>query len=190
MKTIFLIFSTSYLITLYGCSGCSKSAQKQMLEHPVPSSDRREQLEHPVPSSDRREQRIVSTNGKIVIKMKKENGVYKIPVSLNGTEMDFIFDTGAGIISISDIEASFLYKQGKITKDDILGKEKFQDATGTISEGAIINLKEVSIGGRTIYNVRASVVDNVNAPLLLGQTALEKFGRITIDYENGEVIFQ
>ena len=133
---------------------------------------------------------IATSGSKVIIKMKKENGVYKIPVSLNGTEMDFIFDTGAGIISISDIEASFLYKQGKITKEDILGKENFQDATGTISEGAIVNLKEVSIGGRTIYNIRASVVDNVNASLLLGQTALEKFGKITIDYENSEVIFQ
>jgi aspartyl protease family protein len=131
-----------------------------------------------------------TSGGRVVIKMKKVNGVYYIPVKINGTEMDFIFDTGAGLISISNLEASFLYKQGKITKDDILGKENFQDATGNISEGAIINLREVSIGGKTIYNVRALVTNNVNAPLLFGQTALGQFGQITIDYQNGEIIFQ
>ncbi len=121
--------------------------------------------------------------------MKKVNGVYYIPIRVNGTEMDFIFDTGAGIISMSYLEASFLYKQGKITDDDLLGKEDMRDATGNISEGTVINLKEVAIGNIKLYNVRAIVTDNVNAPLLLGQTALEKFGRITIDYERGQLIF-
>ena len=175
MKAIFIIFTTSYLVTLYGCSGCSKSAQKQISGHNMQFSDRR--------------QHRISFGGKMVIKMTKENGVYKIHIKINGTDMDFIFDTGAGMISISDLEASFLLKQGKITKDDIIGKQNFQDATGNISEGTIINLKEVSIGDRTIYNIQASVTHNINAPLLLGQSALEKFGKITIDYENGELIF-
>lgn len=131
-----------------------------------------------------------TAGGRVVIKMKKEGGVYKIPLRINGVEMDFIFDTGASTISISDLEASFLFKQGKISRDDILGKANFQDATGNITEGAIINLKEVTLGNRTIYNVRASVTNNVDAPLLLGQTALEKFGKISIDYNNLEIIFE
>lgn len=61
-------------------------------------------------------------SGKTIIKMTKENGVYKIPVLINGLNMVFIFDTGAGLISISNVEASYLYKQGKLTKEDILGK--------------------------------------------------------------------
>jgi predicted aspartyl protease len=32
-----------------------------------------------------------------------------------------------------------------------------------------------------LYNVRASIKDQQNAPLLLGQSAIEKLGKVTID---------
>ena len=67
---------------------------------------------------------------KTTIKMQKFGGVYHIPVVINGTEMFFIFDTGASSISISNTEAYFLYKQGKLTKDDIVGEQDFIDANG------------------------------------------------------------
>ena len=178
MKILLFIVALFSVTAFYGCSGCSKSGRLKVYQ-----SDPESTVSRPVRDNLR--------NGtKATIKMKKENGVYKIPIRINGVLMDFIFDTGAGMISISDLEATFLYKQGKITKDDIIGSEKFQDATGTISEGAVINLKEVSLDNLTLYNVRASVTDNINAPLLLGQSALEKFGKITIDYANEQVIFE
>jgi aspartyl protease family protein len=48
----------------------------------------------------------------------------------------------------------------------------------------------VTIGSRTIYNVQASIVDNDRAPLLLGQSALERFGTVTIDYNNNTISLQ
>jgi len=122
--------------------------------------------------------------------MEKHNGVYQIPVTINGSEMYFIFDTGAGMISISTVEATFLYKQGKLTDDDIIGKANFLDANGNISEDVLIRLKEVTIGNRKIRNIDASVVGNAKAPLLFGQSALEKFGKISIDYGRGEISFE
>jgi aspartyl protease family protein len=130
------------------------------------------------------------SSGKTIIKMDKKNGVYQIPVEINGVEMYFIFDTGAGLISISATEASFLYKQGKLNDEDIIGTANFVDANGDISEGTIIMLESVKIGDRTIYEVKASVVDNNIAPLLFGQSALERFGKISIDYENAELVFE
>lgn len=124
-----------------------------------------------------------------VVRMTREGGVYKVPVRINGTEMDFIFDTGASLISISNLEASYLIKQGKISREDVQGSSKFVDALGNVSEGTIVNLKQVSIGGHTVYNIKASVVDNDEAPLLLGQTFLEQFGRIAIDYKAGTLTF-
>ena len=38
-----------------------------------------------------------------VVRMRKCGGVYMIPVKLNGTEMDVIFDTGASDIVISSL---------------------------------------------------------------------------------------
>jgi aspartyl protease family protein len=135
------------------------------------------------------EQRITSGE-KTVVKMERINGVYQIPVEVNGVKMYFIFDTGASIISISETEANFLWKQGKLTRDDIKGTANFSDANGDISEGTIIILQTVKIGDRNLTNIEASVVHNLNAPLLFGQSALEKFGKISIDNNRGEITFE
>jgi aspartyl protease family protein len=125
-----------------------------------------------------------------VIQMRHAGGIYYVPLKVNGLEMEFIFDTGASIISISLNEARLMHRQGKLDREDILGASFFSDATGTISEGTRLNLKEVEIGNRILYNVEASVVHNLKAPLLLGQSALNQFGRITIDYDNKELILE
>ena len=80
-------------------------------------------------------------------------------------------------------------RQGHITQDDVVGQQQFKDATGDISVGTVIRLRTVEIGGIMLHNVEASVVDNISAPLLLGQTALSKFGKISIDYNEGYIEF-
>jgi aspartyl protease family protein len=122
--------------------------------------------------------------------MTKRSGVYFIPCKINGSEMEFIFDTGASDITMSLTEATFLYKQGTLTDDDFIGTQQYQIANGEIEEGTVVKLKTVEIGNRTLYNVQASVVHNLQAPLLLGQSALNKFGKISIDYNNGEITFE
>ncbi|WP_158614857.1 TIGR02281 family clan AA aspartic protease [Flavobacterium sp. LB2P53] len=122
--------------------------------------------------------------------MSEDNGVYKIPVFINETKMNFIFDTGASDITISDVEAMFLYRQGKLLKEDILGSQQYQIADGSIAEGTIINLRTVKLGNRTLKNVKASIVHNNEAPLLLGQSALAQFGKVSIDYKKNEITFE
>jgi aspartyl protease family protein len=170
-----IILTFFIYLSLSSCSGCSQSGKR----NPIKAS---------------RIPKVEETTGKIkepttVLKMDKINGVYQIPVEVNGVKMFFIFDTGASIISISETEANFLWKQGKLSKDDIRGTMNFSDANGDISEGTIIILSTVKIGDRVLTNIEASVVHNLNAPLLFGQSALEKFGKISIDYKNGEIIF-
>ncbi|WP_218916572.1 retropepsin-like aspartic protease family protein [Cellulophaga algicola] len=124
------------------------------------------------------------------VHMTNTHGVFEVPITVNGTLMNFIFDTGASSISISSTEAMFLYKQGTISDDDILGSIFFQDATGAVYEGTQILLKSVKIGTREIHNVKASVVHNLEAPLLLGQSALGEFGKVTIDYNENIISFE
>ena len=45
----------------------------------------------------------------------------------------------------------------------------------------VINIKNVNFGGLDLNNIRASVVRNQKAPLLLGQSVLARLGRIEID---------
>lgn len=177
MKVSLITYSLIVVVLfLSGCSGCSKSGRREARAQ-----------------NNRRENNDENTNvrgRKTIVKMEKNNSVYEIPTEINGVPMHFIFDTGAGLISISVTEANFLYKQGSLTDSDIVGSANFIDANGDISEGTIIKLKTVKIGDRTLREVNASVVHNLSAPLLMGQSALEKFGKISIDYERGEISFE
>ena len=127
--------------------------------------------------------------GHTKVRMEKAGGVYLVPIKVNGLDLKFIFDTGASSICLSSAEALVMYRQGQITRDDFVGQQQFQDATGGISVGTIIRLHTVEIGGIVLRNVEANVVDNIQAPLLLGQTALSKFGKVTIDYNNNIIEF-
>jgi clan AA aspartic protease (TIGR02281 family) len=121
----------------------------------------------------------------VVIKMKKESGVSIVPCKVNGLNLKFIFDTGASDVSISMTEASFMLKNDYLNRGDILGKSNYLDANGNITEGVNIILREIEIGGMKLYNVKASVVTNMKAPLLLGQSAISKLGAVQLDlYEN------
>ena len=137
-------------------------------------------------NNDRREYKV---GGHTKVRMRKEGGVYLVPITVNGLNLDFIFDTGASSICLSSAEALVMLRQGQITQDDFVGQQQFQDATGGISVGTIIRLHTVEIGGILLRNVEANVVDNIQAPLLLGQTALSKFGKVTIDYNNNVIEF-
>jgi clan AA aspartic protease (TIGR02281 family) len=119
----------------------------------------------------------------VVIKMKREGGVSTIPCKVNGLNLKFIFDTGASDVSISMTEASFMLKNDYLSKDDIIGKSNYLDANGNISEGVNIILREIEIGGLKLFNIKASVVTNMKAPLLLGQTAISKLGVVQLDLE-------
>lgn len=50
-------------------------------------------------------------------------------------------------------------------------------ADGNISEGTVINLRDVKLGTLHLKDVKASVVRNQSAPLLLGQSVLSKLGK-------------
>ena len=110
-----------------------------------------------------------------------EGGNYYVKCQINELPMRFVFDTGASDVSISMVEASFMMKNGYLSKKDVIGSAHFSDAVGNVSEGTVINLKKVKFGDMELDNVRASVVRNQKAPLLLGQTVLSRIGKIEID---------
>ena len=127
---------------------------------------------------------------KTIVNFDQENGTLKIPAIINGIKLYFIFDTGASLITISNTEAAFQYRNGLLSKEDFIGVGQFADANGDISEGMIINLRSVIIGDRELNNVQACVIEGQNAPLLLGQSAMKKFGKVSIDYQKSEIIFE
>jgi len=124
---------------------------------------------------------INSSYAQKVIQMNYENGIYTIPCKINGIPMKFIFDTGASDVSISLTEAQFLIKQGLLDNDDIKEKVKYKIANGEVEDGTKIILKEINIDGYLLKDVEASIVHQLNAPLLLGQSAISQLGTFQVD---------
>ncbi len=122
--------------------------------------------------------------GQTTIKMQKKDGVYIVPCTVNGLKLKFIFDTGASDVSISLTEAIFMLKNDYLSKSDIIGTSYAQLANGHITKNTKIILRKIEFAGLTLYNVKASVVHELSAPLLLGQSAIKKLGVIQINPTN------
>ncbi len=188
MKTVLIRIGSLAIIAilqliLVGCNSCSPSGRHAMQQKVVNSSTQSKAVER------NQHHRSRMNKGKSIVHMRNSNGVYYIPVRLNGVDMEVIFDTGAADIVISSVEALFLLKQGKLSEEDIEGQAYYGIADGSVAVGTVINLKSVEIGNRVLNNVQATVVDNVEAPLLLGQSALAQFGRVSINYNDNTIEF-
>lgn len=132
----------------------------------------------------------IDNSNVVEVPFTKENGVYKVKCEVNGLPLHFIFDTGASDVTISMVEATFMMKNGYLSDKDVVGSQKYMDANGNVSVGTIINLKEVYFGGQNLTNVRASVVRNQKAPLLLGQSVLSRLGKIEIDNQKQALLIK
>ena len=117
----------------------------------------------------------------VEVPFTKEGGVTKVKCNINGLPLHFVFDTGAADVTMSMVEANFMLKNDYIKPSDIVGSARYMDANGDITEGTVVNLRNVNFGGLELDNVRASVVRNQKAPLLLGQSVLGRLGKIEID---------
>ena len=115
------------------------------------------------------------------IQMEMYNGVYRIPCIVNGAKMKFIFDTGASNVCMSMAMAEYLYDNDFIKQEDIMGIGTSSVADGRIVDHIKLKLKDIQIEDLHIYDVEAVVIDGQNAPLLMGQSAIQKLGSIEIN---------
>lgn len=112
-------------------------------------------------------------------------GVKTIPVKLNGITMNMIYDTGCSGIHLSLNEVQTLYKNRKLTANDILGSDYSSIADGSIVEVGKINIKEIVIGdddnALVLHNKEARVSLNQVAPILLGNEVLDELASVEVD---------
>lgn len=80
-----------------------------------------------------------------------------------------------------------MIKNNYINEKDILGKQHYLTADGSVIEGTVINIKVIDLGGVKLNNIKASVVKNQKAPLLLGQSVFNKLGKFEIDNEKMKI---
>lgn len=123
----------------------------------------------------------LSIHSQTRIKMKKEKGgVYTLPCEVNGLKLRFILDTGASDVCISLTEAMFMLKNGYISKNDFVGSSKSMIANGTIVDDTQIILREIKIGDLILTDVEATITHELVAPLLLGQSVIQRLGTIQL----------
>lgn len=134
------------------------------------------------------ESSISKESERVEIPFTPDGGCASVKCTINELPLTFIFDTGASIVSLSQVEANFMLKNGYLKREDFAGSGRFVDANGDITEGTIVNLRNVDFGGLKLNNVRASVVRNQKAPLLLGQSVLGRLGSIEIDNHSKKLI--
>jgi aspartyl protease family protein len=128
---------------------------------------------------------------KKVIKLKEVNGIYKLPVNINNTlTLDFVLDLGASDVSLSPDIFSVLYKAGKVDESDFIGTQTYKFADGSSAKSSVINLRTLTIGEIKLENVRASISNSIDAPLLLGQSALKQLGTYSIDNVNKQLVVE
>ena len=120
-------------------------------------------------------------HGQVVVQMEDDGGVYKIPCTINGLKLKFIFDTGASSVSLSSSIANMMLENDYLSKNDIKGSGKSQIADGQIVDHTQIVIRELEVGGLVLHNVEAVVIHQQSAPLLLGQSAIRKLGNVSID---------
>lgn len=123
---------------------------------------------------------VAALNAQVSIVMEQEGGVYKVPCVVNGAKMKFIFDTGAANVCLSLSMAEYLFDNDYITVNDFVGTGKSQVADGRIVDHLKLILRDIEIGGKHIKNVEAIVIAEQRAPLLLGQSAIQKLGDVVI----------
>ena len=127
----------------------------------------------------------ISCWGQVKVTMEKHGNVYYIPGKVNGLSMKFIFDTGASEVSLSLAEAVFMLKNGYLKESELGDKVYSQIANGDVVENTKVILRNIEIEGINISNVSALISNTLDAPLLLGQSAIQKLGPIQL---NGNIL--
>jgi clan AA aspartic protease (TIGR02281 family) len=127
--------------------------------------------------------------GTYVIPFKQRgSGTFEVSSKINGLPLNMLFDTGASDISISRTEVDFMLKNGYLSERDYVGTQVYNLANGANEESKTILLKRVEFGGLVLKNVMASIVENREAGMLFGQSAMGRYGSITIDNKKKQLI--
>jgi uncharacterized protein YigE (DUF2233 family) len=118
----------------------------------------------------------------IVPMLKTPSGIYEIPIIINNTvRLSFVFDSGASDVTITPDVAMVLFKSGTIEQSDYIDTQTYVFADGSTADCTRFNIKEINIGGMILKNVTGSISSSISAPMLLGQSVMQRLGKYSID---------
>ena len=124
----------------------------------------------------------IASFSQTTIKMKQEDGLSIIPCKVNGLNLTFIFATEASAVELGLAEANFMLKNKYLNSSDIVSSAK--NSTTELADGDVVKIREIEFAGLKLTNVTATVFADMDAPLLLGQSALALLGPVQLDFAN------
>jgi clan AA aspartic protease (TIGR02281 family) len=167
--------------TLPAPAPTSTNRSRQQAAPPLRGGDLAKTL--PQESSQRR-------SGATEIPLQNLNGVFVIPVSINGAiTLNFTIDSGATDVSIPADVVLTLMRTGTLRDTDFLGQKTYRLADGSTVPSQTFRIRALKIGDREIQNVTGSVAA-VEGSLLLGQSFLSRFRSWSINNQRHVLVLE
>ena len=130
----------------------------------------------------RAQQRLQVLVGRVSIPMKRQGGVYAVPVLINNAiTLDFLVDSGAADVTIPEDVVSTLIRTGTIKAEDFIGERTYVLADGSKIKSKTFRIRSLKVGDRVLENVTGSVASRNGSLMLLGQSFLGRFKSWSID---------
>ena len=124
------------------------------------------------------------------VRLTKEGGTFKVPVLINGViPLHFTVDSGATDVTIPADVVMTLTRMGTITAAEFLGDQTYQLADGSTIKSKTFRIRRLQVGSMVIENVRGTIAD-VNGSLLLGQSFLSRFKKVSFDYSREVLVLE
>lgn len=113
-------------------------------------------------------------SGDTTVLERDGSGQFHLAARINGTDTDFLIDTGADVVALSTDSAERLGVN--------FDRSQFVPVTRTasgIGYGQVVRLDQVEVAGQEFDGVQAIVLDGLGTNLL-GQSLLKKMGRVEL----------
>lgn len=137
-------------------------------------------LDDPFASKPKTEKTVKESKKEYRAQLISSNGVFRLTANINGVNTGFILDSGAGECNISTETEQILLAKGVIKKEHYLNSGLFKLANGAIVECRRVLISKITVGGKTLNSVSASIGPE-GSPNLLGQSFLNKNSQWTIN---------
>ena len=118
---------------------------------------------------------LMASENEIPFYKSPKNGLYIATCFINGYQESFMYDANNSP-QISVKKAIALLQEGIINKEDFVGNPEEILQNNTIANHAVLTLKTVTIGGKTIKNIQVIVTKNLFYDFVFGESILKKFG--------------
>jgi len=117
------------------------------------------------------------------VPLQRAGGVFTVPAVMNGAvSANFIVDSGASDVVVPEGAVQMLRNSGQLADSDFTGVQNVKIANGAVVQAKTFILRSLSVRGRLLEHVKASVAPPGSVPLL-GQSFLEHFTSWSIDNE-------